>query len=147
MNVNKFRIDGGSVAVEYTEGSDLFKIETGDEPRAELLAAAVATVALAQAALATEFDATFREITISHGSEPGSRITLTMPCYSDSVRIGLPRISSHPVRDGEGELIPGHPRNQYNEQAERFVEEIKGFIQGKRQQLALDFEPEAQHVG
>lgn len=146
MNVNKFRIDGGSVAVEYTEGSDLYKIETGDEPRAELLAAAVATVALAQAALATEFDATFREITISHGYEAGSRITLSMSCCSgDPVRIVLPRLSSGVITD-RGTPVLDNPRNVYNEQAERFVEEIKGFIQGKRQQLALDFEPEAQHV-
>jgi hypothetical protein len=142
LNIDKLKIDGSTITVDYSVLTESFRIQTGDEAKTSLYQAASNVAILAREALAVVAEgAGFLAIAYSHSDKPGSRIILALPCLEvDDAKIALPKISADPIRDeGTGEIVPNHPVNIYNEAAAILHAEACEFVKGKRMQMALPF--------
>ena len=143
MTIDKFKIDGGTITVDYSGLFETFRIGTGDEARTELYQAAANVAILGRLALGMEMEcAGFVAIEFSRGDKPSTKLALSMPTLTgDPAKISCPKIMSYPVKDHEtGELIEGHPQNIYNAAVAALEAEIVTFVKGKRLQMALPFD-------
>ncbi len=151
MTIDKLKIDGGQITVDYSGLMESFRISTSDEAKPSLYTAAADVAVLARVALGIIVEgAGFVAISLSHGDNPGSRIVLSVPTLAgDTAKIACPKIDAATEVDFQtGVVIEGHPRNVYNRAVELLEKEIVAFVKGKRAQMALPFDetPEEREV-
>jgi hypothetical protein len=141
VTIDKLKLEHGAITVDYSGLLESFRIVTMDEAQAGLYQAAANVAILGRLALGMVVEgAGFVSIDFSHGDEPGSKLSLSMPTYvGDPAKISCPKISAAPVREN-GEVIEDHPRNLYNSAVEILEAEIVSFVKGKRLQMALPFD-------
>lgn len=151
MTIDKLKIEGGQITVDYSGLMESFRISTADEAKPSLYTAAADVAVLARVALGIIVErAGFVAISLSHGDNPGSRIVLSVPTLAgDPAKIACPKIDAATEVDFQtGVVIEGHPRNVYNRAVEILEKEIVAFVMGKRAQMALPFDetPEEREV-
>ena len=143
MTIDKLKLDGGAITVDYSGLAESFRISTMDEAKASLYQAAADVAILARVALGLVTErAGFHTIAFSNGDKPGSRVILTIPTLAgDPAKLACPKIDATTVKDFEtGAVIKDHPQNLYNDAVQHLLEETKDFVMGKRLQMALPFD-------
>jgi hypothetical protein len=142
-----FKIDDG-YQVEYSTRplGDVIRLDTVDGPRKELFEAVndLVRTALAHFGLA-DMGVYFRQVKITDGDEPKSKIELNVACRNAEkrARLQLPTVSRREVVDAvTDEPAEFDTRNIYNRALNQFIEEAQEYVRGKRQQMSFDFEDE-----
>ena len=141
--IDKFRRQGAVSDVAYSIGAEAFSVATMDEPESGLVHAASDAAECAVAASGIDLRGAYRFFSAvwKHGENPGSRVVLLVPTMEgDDAKLALPLISARPItKDGEAVDCP---RNTYNQAMAALEEEVRAFVVGKRQQMALPFDGE-----
>jgi hypothetical protein len=150
VNVISFKV-GETYQVEYStsDGSfgDVIRITTGEEPQSDLFHAihGVVDAALAYFECAN-IGVMFRSVSVSAGKEPKSRLELDVGLHNTDKagRLSLPPIERAHVEDwivdGQRRDPVDAPQNRYNAALDTLLQEVEEYINGKRQQMSLDFE-------
>ena len=87
MTIDKLKIEGGQITVDYSGLMESFRISTSDEAKPSLYTAAANVAVLARVALGIIVErAGFVAIYLSHGDNPGSRIVLSVPTLGEIPR-------------------------------------------------------------
>jgi hypothetical protein len=143
MLIDKFKIDGDMITVDYHGLSESFRISTCDEAKKELYQATsnVAIGARVLLGLDRLEGAGFFAIAFSHGDDPGTRLILTMPTTGDPAKVSCPKLGRGEVRDPVSlQVDEAHPKTWYERAVKVLEEEIGKFVLGKRMQMALPFD-------
>ena len=148
MMINRFRVDGREILVEFSTGSKTLRLTTYDEPKAELFVQVANVAAFGKSALGLVMErAAFREISFTHGDSPGTRLIYKIPTmHGDDARLSCPRIDRGHIHDKKGDIILDDPRTLYEDAVILLEQLIEKFVRGERSQLALLFDGEAEAV-
>jgi hypothetical protein len=139
IKIDKLKIEGSEIVVEYSSLLESFRIVTTDEPKVELYQAAANVAILGREYLVLPIGG-FLSIAFSHGDEPGSRLVLIAPTTEQNAKIACPKISLDEVRDAHLVRIENHPRNIYNAAVTELIRQTVDFVNGKRLQMSLPLE-------
>lgn len=143
MKIEKVKIFRGSITVDFSNYHESFRISTDDDPSGDLLASSQNVV---HAALVVHglsgVACKFNTVEISHGEEPGARMTLDVPTQTgEFARIVLPKLSTYQIIDWKNGGVPKVcPQNDFISVFEVFLQFVKEFVHGKRMQMALPFD-------
>lgn len=142
MNIDKVKLDHG-IVVDYSTINESFRIDTGDEPKMELFAAAGRLIYAGLMLFGfSGMQASLHMVEVSHGEEPGSKLTLRVQTTNgEKAKIVCPKVDRAGMVDWSkgGERID-HPQNDYNDALEGFLLHVEEFVRGKRLQMALPFD-------
>jgi hypothetical protein len=143
MLIDKFKIDGDMIAVDYHGLSESFRISTCDEAKKELYQATANVAIGARVLLGLDRleGAGFFAIAFSRGDDPGTRIVLSLPTTGDPAKVACPKLDRGEMRDSTTlQVIEDHPMTWYERAVKVLEEEIAKFVLGKRMQMALPFD-------
>ena len=142
MIINRFRVDGREILVEFTTGTKTLRLTTFHEPKAELFMQTANVAAFGKSALGIIAErAAFREIAFSHGDSPGTRLVYKIPTlHGENARLTCPRIDRGHIHNKNGDLVLDDPRTLYEDAVILLEQLIEEFVRGERAQLALPFE-------
>lgn len=139
MNIDKVKLDEG-ISVDYSTLLESFRISSVDDPSSEFYSAAGKLISQAlQLFGLSGIRTSLQSVEISHGENPGSRITLKAPTADGGMaKIVCPKVDRKPLKDWErgGELVD-HPQNHYNEALDAFIAQAESYVRGKRLQMSL----------
>ncbi|MDR0759925.1 MAG: hypothetical protein LBF74_07425 [Treponema sp.] len=145
MNILKFQIKSREYTVEYETVSDIVRIKCGDTPRNELSDTINLLVKSADILFGFSVgSAKFSSLSISHGDNSKSRLTLELPVMgNDPAKLQYPAVNRSVMLDANGEYLEKDPRNVYNRCLQAAEKSIKDYVRGKRQQMSLEFQADA----
>ena len=140
MKIDKVKLDDG-ICIDYSMYSESFRIDTGEDPKSSLYAAAGKLVLTALRLFGLQLNAGLFKVECSYGDEPGSKLILLIHTNTgDKAKVQLPKVESEELIDYTTGLPQQHPQNDYNKALEEFLAEVSQFLEGKRLQMALSFD-------
>ncbi|MDD5303085.1 MAG: hypothetical protein PHS14_08235 [Elusimicrobia bacterium] len=143
MMIDKFKIDGDMITVDYHGLSESFRISTCDEGKKELYQATANVAIGARVLLGLENleGAGFFAITFSRGDEPGTRLILSLPTTKTPAKVTCPKLDRGEHRDAKTlQVVEDHPKTWYERAVAVLEAQIMTFVLGKRMQMALPFD-------
>jgi len=143
VNIDKLKIDGSIITVDYSALMESFRISTCDEAKPSLYQAAADVAILARVNLCLKIEgAGFFAIAFSNGDKPGTRLILSVPTATgDLAKVACPKLDRGEMHDFEkGIVIEDHSKTIYEKAVVKLLEEISDFVMGKRLQMALPFD-------
>jgi hypothetical protein len=146
MTVNKFKKTGDIYFIQYEENKDIKSIKTEDEPESDFIRA-MDDVALALLKLFKISDVTCKLSSIEwkDGEKAGSKAALLSgESTFGQFKMQLPKVTTQQSEDPEaGEFDPENFKDQYNQAADYFREQVEKFTKGARKQRPLPFKDPA----
>ena len=138
MQIDKYRLAGSMLTIDYSAGSEGYGLSTLDEPEQSLLDAAEMVADRALEACGIAVAATPYSVSWGRGEHPGARVVVEIKCIEGDkpARLALPIISARVLEDSDGEP-EDCAHNRFLEALALLESELEAFIEGKRKQMSL----------